>query len=79
MNEIVDFLNKGSERGLLLKMDFEKAYDNVDWGFLQFVLRKIRFGIRWQKWIERCLKTTKVSVLVNEVIIEPFKMERRIG
>ena len=30
-----------------LKLDINKAYDRVDWGFLQFMLRKIGFAEQW--------------------------------
>jgi hypothetical protein len=33
INEIVDFAKKLNEECLILKVDFEKAYDSVDWGF----------------------------------------------
>lgn len=35
----------------MFKVYFEKANDNVDWSFLDFVLLKEEFGERWRKWI----------------------------
>jgi hypothetical protein len=33
INEIVDFAKKSKSECLILKVDFEKAYDSVDWVF----------------------------------------------
>jgi hypothetical protein len=32
-------LHRKKQKGLILKLDFEKAYDKVNWSFLQQVLR----------------------------------------
>ena len=37
-NEIVDEMSKYKKELLLFKVDFEKAYDSVDWGYLDAVM-----------------------------------------
>jgi hypothetical protein len=37
------------------KLDLSKAYDRVDWFFLEGVLRKLGFDDRWIKWIMACV------------------------
>ena len=66
-NEVVDFWQKRKEKGLICKLDIEKAYDNINWSFLMKVLHKMGFGSRWMEWIWQCISTTKFSVLVNGV------------
>jgi len=34
VNKMVDYLKKKKKSGILVKVDFEKAYDLVDWKFL---------------------------------------------
>jgi hypothetical protein len=46
-------------------MDLEKAYDNVNWDFLLYVLRICGFGEKWCSWIEHCISSVRFSVLVN--------------
>ena len=37
------------KEGIGVKIDFEKDYDLVEWDFVDFVLEKKAFGVRWQK------------------------------
>lgn len=46
-NEVVDSMQRQKDGGLLLKIDFAKAYDNIDWGFLFSMLKAIGFGSKW--------------------------------
>ena len=48
-----------------LKLDINKANDRVDWGFLQFMLRKMSFVERWISWLRLCISTVEYSMLFN--------------
>lgn len=39
-NEVVEDYHIRNKEGAVLKIDFEKAYDHVDWGFLDQVLER---------------------------------------
>jgi hypothetical protein len=43
INEVVDWAKKHKKECLIFKVDFEKAYDSVDWGFLEYMLRRCGF------------------------------------
>jgi hypothetical protein len=38
VNEVIDFAKKTGKECMIFKVDFEKAYDSVDWGFLDYML-----------------------------------------
>ncbi|PNX57874.1 cysteine-rich receptor-like protein kinase, partial [Trifolium pratense] len=61
---------------MLFKVDFEKAYDSVDWGYLDKVMERMSFPILWRKWIRECVGTTTTSVLVNGCPTDEFPLER---
>lgn len=48
-----------------IKLDKSKAYDWVDWNFLEQLMRKLGFNERWVRLIMGCVKTISYSVLVN--------------
>ena len=43
--EAVEDYRKRKKRGVIFKVDFEKAYDHVNWDFLNLVLEKKDLGL----------------------------------
>ncbi|WKA05140.1 hypothetical protein VitviT2T_023123 [Vitis vinifera] len=66
-NEVIDSWQKRKEKGLICKLDIEKAYDSINWKFLLKTLHKMGFGPRWVGWMRSCISTAKFSVLINGV------------
>ncbi|RVW44757.1 hypothetical protein CK203_081811 [Vitis vinifera] len=64
-NEVIDSWKKEGKKGLICKLDIEKAYDSVNWQFLMKVMEKMGFGTKWREWIWSCISTARFSVLVN--------------
>ncbi|GAU25959.1 hypothetical protein TSUD_373600 [Trifolium subterraneum] len=75
-NEVVDEARKSKKELMLFKVDFEKAYDSVDWGYLDAVMGRMSFPTLWRKWIRECVSTATSSVLVNGSPTEEFPLER---
>ena len=50
---------------MVFKIYFEKAYDYVDWGFLEHVLERKGVSPKWRSWIRGCLSSTTLAILVN--------------
>jgi hypothetical protein len=75
-NEVVDEARKSKKELLLFKVDFEKAYDSIDWSYLDEVMVKMRFPTLWRKWIKECIGTATASVLVNGSPTDEFSLHR---
>ncbi|KAJ0910951.1 putative RNA-directed DNA polymerase [Helianthus annuus] len=65
INELYGWVKKSRRQGFLLKIDFEKAYDNVNWGFLLSVMGQMGFPSKWCLWIKGILQSARSAVLVN--------------
>ncbi|RVX18326.1 LINE-1 retrotransposable element ORF2 protein [Vitis vinifera] len=63
--EVVDEKRRSGEEGVVFKIDFEKAYDHMDWGFLDHVLERKGFSPKWRSWIRGCLSSSSFAILVN--------------
>jgi hypothetical protein len=57
----------GKEGYMALKLDMSKAYDRVEWGFLEEVMRRLGFAPRWIQLIMNCVKTVNYAVIVNGI------------
>ena len=57
--------NFGSNGFMALKLDMSKAYNRVEWVFLENVMKKMGFFEQWIGLIMVCVKTVTHSILMN--------------
>ncbi|XP_058761431.1 uncharacterized protein LOC131634822 [Vicia villosa] len=76
VNEILDWAKRKKKGCLLLKVDFEKAYDSISWNYLRWIMRRMGFGKKWMNWMESCIFSSHMSVLVNGSATKEFKVHR---
>ena len=50
---------------MTIKLDMSKAYDRVEWPFLEGLVRRMGFNEGWTNMIMLCVKIVTYSVLVN--------------
>ena len=46
---------QGKDEFMAVKLDISKAYDKVEWRFLEAVMQKMGFNEKCRKWILECM------------------------
>ncbi|KAJ9545526.1 hypothetical protein OSB04_025233 [Centaurea solstitialis] len=59
-----------------IKIDISKAYDRLDWSFLQHMLTAFGFSSRWIKLISLCVESVKYFIRVNDDLVGPVIPQR---
>ena len=74
--DVIFYAQKYNIPGLLLLIDFEKAFDSIEWSFIDNVLNFYNFGPDFIKWINTFYKNIESSCLINGHMSEWFLIQR---
>lgn len=74
--DLIYMTEKENIPGLLLLIDFEKAFDSVSWRFIDEVLSFFNFGVSFKHWIRVLYNNIKTCVQVNGHLSEWFLVQR---
>jgi hypothetical protein len=66
-HEIIHEVVKHKKKGVILKLDHEKAYDRVSLLFLEEMLQSKGFGSRWIAWVISLVIGGSICIRVNDV------------
>ena len=64
---------KGKQYFAALKIDMFKAYDKIDWDFLDWLLTQMEIPAFCHHWIMQCITTVSYSILINGEPTKRFK------
>lgn len=67
---------KADDNYCAYKLDLAKAYDRVDWVYLQGILLSFGFDSTWVKQVMACVSSVNFAVKINGELSENFKPTR---
>ena len=76
--DIMDFTGKENIPGLMIFIDFRKAFDTLEWSFLFNCLDSFNFGNEFKRWISTFYKNIQSCVINNGLSSEYFNLTRGV-
>ena len=76
--DIMDFTEKENIPGLMIFIDFRKAFDTLEWNFLFNCLDAFNFGPEFKRWINTFYKNIQSCVMNNGLSSEYFNLSRGV-
>ncbi|XP_023747685.1 uncharacterized protein LOC111895862 [Lactuca sativa] len=78
INETCAWAKKAKQKMFPLKVDLDKSFDSIHWGYLDSIMLQMGFGVKWRSWISGCLTTARASVLVNGSPTDEFVLSKGV-
>ncbi len=63
---------------MLLLLDFEKAFDRIEWNFIFSAMDHIRLSNTWIKWVRTLYREASSAIKVNGVVGPTFQLTRSV-
>lgn len=70
------YTRKNISDKVMIKIDLQKAYDSIEWVFLEKVMEELGFPDRYIYWIMQCVKIVSSTIMVNGEIVVPFSVAK---
>ena len=75
--DVMHYTEEKKLTGLLMCIDFEKAFDSLSWNFLNKTLDLFNFGNNFKKWVNILNTEIRANVIQCGAFSEPFPILRR--
>ncbi|KAJ0442970.1 putative RNA-directed DNA polymerase [Helianthus annuus] len=76
LNELIPWMKANKKEGFIFKVDIEKAYDSLNWGFLESIMEQMKFPVVFIKWVMATVRSARASVLINGSPTQEFTCYR---
>ena len=76
LRDILDYIDRTNETGILISLDQQKAFDRVNHTFLQHLLVGLGFSPYFRHWIDTLYNGANMRVIVNEWLTENIPLSR---
>ena len=78
LSDLMSYTESNKIPGIFLFVDFEKAFDSLEWDFLYRALKAFNFGPAIRKWIKILYKDIESGVINGGYMTNYFKISRGV-
>ena len=78
IEDLIIYTEHTGNPGILLTIDFEKAFDSISWKFIDYSLRAFNFGQKFRKYISTLYTNIQTAIINNGDISDWFLPARGV-
>ena len=78
LRDVLDYIDRTNETGILVSLDQEKAFDRVNRTFLLNMLSRFGFGPSFCFWINTLYNGANMRIIVNEWLSDAIPLSRGV-
>ena len=78
LRDMLDYIERTNEPGILISLDQEKAFDRLDRSFLMNLLQHLGFGPCFCKWISKIYLGANMQIMINGWLSEKIKLQHGV-
>jgi hypothetical protein len=78
IEDVLRYVNDSNIPGIMLCVDYKKAFDTIEHDFILFALKKFNFDDSFIKWVSVIFKNTSNCIINNGHISKFFQVERGV-
>ena len=78
VQDTIEYAKMQNTSGVILFLDFKKAFDSLEWEFMYKALAKYNFGEKFMRWIKIVYTKPGACIKNNGLVSEIFDLERGV-
>lgn len=76
IQDIIDYAEESNLEGVLLFLDYQKAFDSIEWNFMNLALETFGFGHNFRNSVKMLYKNANNSIINNGWVSNSFSVSR---
>ena len=78
LQDLIEFVDMKDEERAIIFLDQMKAFDRIEWEWLEKCLEKFEFGVNFREWVKMLSKNAKPCIITNGCIPKYVTISRSI-
>ena len=73
VSDVIDYYDILNKSGILLAIDFRKAFDSIEWNFIYKSLESLNFGPSFINWIKAIYNSPEACIKNKDIYLRYFR------